>query len=358
MDQCPVADGGEGTVAALVGATGGRIMQTTVTGPLADTRVEAQWGLLGDGTTAVIEMAAASGLALVPAALRNPKNTTTFGTGELLRAAVDAGARRIILGIGGSATVDGGLGCCQAAGMTILRRDGEPVSMTDPLCGRDLADIYAIKRGRGSPLDRVDIVVAADVSSPLYGPQGAARVFGPQKGASPGDVEWFDAQLRGLAQRSLVDDVAQAHGAGAAGGLGFAMLAFFSATIRPGIDIVIEATRLRERLADAALCITAEGSLDAQSLAGKATAGVARTAREAGVPCVAVAGRGDPHSRPALRRHFAAVMSLCNRPMTLEEALAEAGDRLEDTGRAIAALLSAGAGVNKATGLPPASSQR
>lgn len=291
VDLCPQADGGEGFVDAMLAAMPGRRIVSRVTGPLADVRVEAAWGLLEGGPTAVIEMSSASGLALVPEGLRDPMQTTTHGTGELLLHAVRAGARRILLGIGGSATVDAGLGCCNAVGHTVLMRDGEHACPTEPLCGRDLAGVYAIKRGRGSPLDRVPIEVACDVSSPLFGPEGAACVFGAQKGATPEQVAWFDQQHRGLAERCLKVAEAEVPGSGAAGGLGWAMLSFFDAVLRPGIDLVMSATRLRERLAGADLCITGEGSFDGQSLSGKTAMGVARLCRELGVPCALVAGR-------------------------------------------------------------------
>jgi glycerate kinase len=290
IDLCPMADGGEGTVDALVAATGGRIITRRVTGPLPEMKVEAAFGVLGDGETAVVEMAAASGLHLLPVEQYDPMATTTFGTGELLMSAVEMGVKRIVLGIGGSATVDGGIGCAQACGLPVLLEGGEPVAMTEPLCGRDLESVVLVKHGRGSAIERVEIVVACDVTNLLYGENGAARVFGPQKGASPKDVEWFDRMLHRLAERTGKVEEATRPGAGAAGGLGFAMTAFFGARMRSGFEVVAEATRLNERLAGADLCITGEGRLDAQSLAGKTCVGVARTCKEVGVRCVALVG--------------------------------------------------------------------
>jgi len=299
IDRCPVADGGEGTVAALVASTGGRFESRLVTGPLPERKVRAQFGLLGDGRTAVIEMAAASGLALLAEEDRNPLNTTTFGTGELLNAAAALGVSEILLGIGGSATVDAGVGCAQACGLPVILEGGEPVSATEPLCGRDLDGIVLIKHGRGSAVERVKITVACDVTNPLYGPSGAAPVFGPQKGATPAQIRQLDDSLRRLAERLGKTREANTPGAGAAGGLGFGMLAFFNATLRSGVDIVLEAVKLRDRLAGADLCITGEGRLDAQSLHGKAPVGVARMCRELGVPCVAIAGSvGDGAEAP------------------------------------------------------------
>jgi glycerate kinase len=290
LDLCPVADGGEGFVHALVTATGGERHTRRVCGPLPEMKVDATFGLLGDGKTAVIEMAAASGLALLRAADRNPLNTTTFGTGQLLVEAAKLGATEILLGIGGSATTDAGIGCAQGAGLTVLLDGGEPVSMTEPLCGRDLPSVILVKRGRGSPADRVRITVACDVNNPLSGANGAAVVYGPQKGATPQQVVWLDEQLRALAARLGKTAEADTPGAGAAGGLGFGMLAFFGATLRSGVEIVLDAVRLEERLRGADLCITGEGRLDASSLHGKAPVGVARVCKRLGVPCVALVG--------------------------------------------------------------------
>jgi glycerate kinase len=290
IDSCPMADGGEGTVAALVAATGGRVETRRVTGPMPEMKVDAAFGILGDGCTAVVEMAAACGLALLKPADRDPMRTTTFGVGQLLMAATDAGASNIILGIGGSATIDGGIGCAQACGLPVILQDGEPVSPGEPLVGTDLARVVLIKHGRGSAIDRVKIIVAADVTNPLCGPNGAAVVYGPQKGATPEQIKILDAALLQLAQRNDKLPEAQSSGAGAAGGMGFAMIAFFGATLRPGIEIVIEATRLRERLRGADLCLTGEGKLDSQSLSGKTVSGVARLCQEMRVPCIAIAG--------------------------------------------------------------------
>src|SRR5688500_8363084 len=248
LDLCPMADGGEGTVAALVAATSGRFETRRVIGPLPEMKVDATFGVLGDGTTAVVEMAAASGLALLGPEDRNPLNTTTFGTGELLLEAARLGVSHILLGIGGSATTDAGIGCAQACGLPVILEGGQPVSPTEPLCGRDVPSVVLVKHGRGSPVERVRITVACDVINPLFGPDGAAPVFGPQKGATPADVKQLDEMLRGLAIRLGKLDEANTPGAGAAGGLGFGMLAFFpNVTLRGGFEIVAEAARLRER---------------------------------------------------------------------------------------------------------------
>ena len=339
IDECPMADGGEGIVAALVSATGGRFITRRVTGPLPEMKVDATFGLLGDGITAVIEMSAASGLALLKPEDRNPLYTTTFGTGELINAALALGAKKIILGIGGSATVDGGIGCAQACGYTIILEGGEPVSATEPLVGADLERVVLIKRHRGEKSDGVPIVVACDVENPLCGPNGAAEIYGPQKGATPPQVRQLDAALRQLSTRLNQVALADVPGAGAAGGLGFGMMAYFGATLRSGVEIVIEATKLRDRLRDADLCITGEGRLDAQSASGKTTAGVARLCRELGVPCLAIAGSIGDQAEKMMAEGLTAYFGICNRPMTLDEAMRNAPDLLATTAANVFRLL-------------------
>lgn len=342
IDQCPVADGGEGTVAALVAAMGGRTIIERVTGPLPEMKVDAAFGLLPGGV-AVIEMASASGLALVPPADRDPMATTTFGTGQLLAAAARHGAQRVILGIGGSATIDGGIGCAQAAGLTVLLADGERVFDTEPLCGRDLERVVLIKHGRGGAVDRLTIEVACDVTNPLLGPNGAAHVYGPQKGASAADVAWFDEKLKQLATRTGKLDVADRAGAGAAGGLGFAMTAYFNAQLRPGIEIVLDACRFRNRLANVDLCITGEGRLDAQTGRGKAVHGVAAACRAAGVPCIAIVGSiadgCDPHDLG-----LAGCLSLVDEATDVATAIRDAAALVDKRGEDVARRYLAAAG--------------
>jgi glycerate kinase len=335
IDACPVADGGEGTVAALIAATGGRLETRRVTGPLPETRVDAPFGILGGGQTAVIEMAAASGLALLKPEDRNPLNTTTFGTGELLMAAAALGVQEIVLGIGGSATVDGGIGCAQACGLPVLLEGGEPVSVTEPLCGRDLPSVLMVKHGRGSAVERVRIRVACDVSNPLFGPTGAAHVFGPQKGATPKQAQWLDDALRGLAERTGRLAEAQTPGAGAAGGLGFGMLAFFGAALQSGAQIVIEATRLRERLRGADLCITGEGRLDAGSLHGKAPIAVARLCRELGVPCIAIVGSVGEGAELARAEGLREYRAIADGTRSIEECVRCASALIEEAARSL-----------------------
>jgi glycerate kinase len=332
LDLCPIADGGDGTLDALVAATGGRIERRRVTGPLPEMKVDAPFGVLGDGTTAVVEMAAASGLALLKNEDRNPLNTTTFGTGELLvAAATTPGVERIILAIGGSATTDAGIGCAQACGLPVILEGGEPVSPTEPLCGRDLPSVVLVKHGRGSPVERVKIVVACDVTNPLYGPNGAASIFGPQKGATPEIVRELDDSLRALALRLGKDAEANTPGAGAAGGLGFGMLAYFpNATLRSGFEIVADAVQLDRRLMRAQFCITGEGRFDRSTMSGKSVAGIAQLCRRAGIPCIALVGSvGEGHEDVA-RELNVAVRIIAPSGMPVDESLANALGLLAD----------------------------
>jgi len=321
IDLCPMADGGEGTVAAMVAATGGTFLTTDVFGPLGEPR-RARFGLLGDETTAVIEMAAAAGLAMVSPDRRDPLATTTFGVGQLIRAALDAGAADLVVGIGGSATVDGGAGCAQALGVVFIGRDGRPCVCG--LAGGGLGDVGRIDASDRDPrIASCRIRVACDVTNPLTGPNGAAAVYGPQKGATAEMVETLDAGLANLAaviRRDLGADVATLPGAGAAGGLGAGLVAFAGATLAPGVQIVADAVGLPRRIRGADLVLTGEGKFDAQSAAGKTAVGVARLAAGAGVPVACVPGQATPD---APHDRFAAVCPLTDGSVTVAEALAE-----------------------------------
>ncbi len=338
----PVADGGEGTVDAMVAATGGRKEIVTVTGPLGE-RVEAFYGLTGDGETAVIEMAAASGLMLVPPAQRNPLRTSSRGTGELIRAALDAGARRFILGIGGSATNDGGAGMVQALGARLLDGDGRELDGS----GGDLARLERIDVATlDARLAACRIEVACDVDNPLTGPRGASAVFGPQKGAAPEMVQTLDANLARFArivERDLGVAVDAVPGAGAAGGMGAAMLAFFGATLKPGIEIVTAAVELDAKLRDADLVITGEGRIDFQTVHGKTPIGVARVAKRHGKPVIGIAGSLGANVGVVHEHGIDAVFSVLSKPCTLDEALRDAAANVELTARNVAAVLRAGA---------------
>jgi glycerate kinase len=320
IDRCPIADGGEGTVAAMLAACGGRLIHRRVTGPLPEMKVDASFAMLEDGT-AVIEMAAASGLALLPESDRNPLDTTTFGTGELMAAGIKEGAKSIILGLGGSATNDAGIGAAQACGFTILTRDGEPTSMSEPLCGRDLHNVLMVKHGRGEVTAGIRIVAATDVDSPLCGDRGASRVFGPQKGATPVIIEQLEAQLRALVHRTGTEALADHPGAGAAGGFGFGILSFFGGTLINGFDLMARSVNLRQRLNGVDLCITAEGRLDHQTRHGKAVAGIARLCKSGGVPCIALAGSIGNDMQSLSEDGLTAHFGICDRPMSLEDSM-------------------------------------
>ena len=347
--KIPVADGGEGTVDAMVEATGGRRITATVRGPLGDP-VEAFYGLTGDGSTAVIEMAAASGLALVPPDKRNPLHTTSYGTGQLIRLALDAGARWFILGIGGSATNEGGAGMLQALGARLLNADGGEI----PPTGEGLGELARIDMTAfDSRLKDCVIDVACDVDNPLCGERGASVIFGPQKGASPDMVVLLDGYLRNFAtitRRDVGVDMADVPGAGAAGGMGAAMYAFLNGRLRPGSEIVTEAVGLDAAVRDADIVITGEGRIDGQTAFGKTPVGVARVAKRHNRPVIAIGG-SLRHDVDAVYAHgIDAVSSVLYRPCTIAEALAEGGENLRLTARNIAAVLALG----RSMGMPTA----
>ncbi len=339
--ELPVADGGEGTAAALAAATGGTLITETVSGPLGEPRA-ARWALLGDGTTAVIELAEAAGLPLVPRERRDPKVTTTRGVGELLlRAAQHPTVRRILIGLGGSATNDGGAGLLRALGVRFLDAGGHDL----PEGGAALADLASVDTS-GLSLDPAahEIIIACDVDNPLTGPRGASAVFGPQKGASPEDVVVLDAALERFAA-VLERPVANIAGAGAAGGTAAGLLWLFpAATLRPGIEIVLDALHFEGRLRTADLVLTGEGKLDGQTLGGKAVAGVARRARAAGVPTAVLAGAvADDSGANALEAAgVSATLALPPGPCSLEEAMAHTRDWLTDAAERAARWMALG----------------
>jgi len=325
----PMADGGEGTVQALVDATGGKVMATEVTDPLGG-RVIAHWGLLSDKTTAVIEMAAASGLPLVPPEKRNPLLTTTYGTGELILAALESGCRKLIIGIGGSATNDGGAGMVQALGARLLDSAG----VTLPFGGAALAKLERIDVTHLDPrLVDCDVILACDVNNTLCGAQGASTVYGPQKGATAEMVVQLDAALAhyaGVIQSALGIDVREIPGAGAAGGLGAGLIAFTNAKVIPGIDVVSQAVGLVEDLKDADLVFTAEGRIDSQTAYGKVPAGVARKAKEFKLPVIAIAGEVADDYRVVYRHGIDAVLSIAPGPISLSQSMAKAERLIAD----------------------------
>ena len=338
--KIPIADGGEGTVEALVTATGGQMKQERVRGPLGEV-VDACWGILGDGKTAVIEMAAASGLPLVPPDRRDPRITTTYGTGELIRTALDEGLRRIIIGIGGSATNDGGTGMAQALGAKFLAADGTEL----PPGGGALAQLKTIDLSGLDPrLTETEITVACDVDNPLCGQRGAAAVFGPQKGATPAMVAELDAALghfAGCARAATGRNVADLAGAGAAGGLGAGLLFFTPAKLRPGVEIVLEAVKFAEVVKDAAFVITGEGRTDFQTAYGKAPVGVAKVAKQFGVPVFCISGGLGDGADDVLAQGIDAVMSICSRPLSLEECMRDGAALIEEAAARLCRILQA-----------------
>nr|WP_105597423.1 glycerate kinase [Cronobacter sakazakii] len=333
----PMADGGEGTVEAMVAATGGQIITTPVTAPLGN-KVDGFFGLLGDGETAVVEMAAASGLHLVPTAQRDPRITTSYGTGELILAALERGVKAIIIGIGGSATNDGGAGMMQALGARFL--DGEGCELAPG--GAALARLERLDLSALDPrLAQVSVTAACDVDNPLCGEKGASAVFGPQKGATPAMVTELDAALRRFGEQleaATGKAIISAPGAGAAGGMGAALLGMLNAELRPGIEIVIESLGLAQAVRDADLVITGEGRLDSQSIHGKTPVGVARVAKQFQRPVVAIAGSLTPDYQIVHEHGIDAAFSVIDRIVTLQEALDDAARNLRVTGRNVAAL--------------------
>ncbi len=327
----PMADGGEGTVDALVAATDGRLVDVTVTGPVG-APVPARYGLLGNAGGAVIEMAAASGLALVRPEARNPRIATTYGTGELIRDALERGVSRIIIGIGGSATNDGGAGAAQALGISLRDETGQEL----PPGGAALAQLAAIDLSRRHPrLQDCVLDVACDVDNPLCGPKGASRVYGPQKGATPAMVDELDAALQhfgALIEAQLGMPVLDVPGAGAAGGLGAGLIAFAGGVLRPGVELVAEACRLKSRIAEADLVITGEGRIDGQTPHGKTPAGVARLARELGIPVVAIAGSLGPGHEAVHACGIGELLPLVTGAVSVEEAMARAPELLASAG--------------------------
>ena len=352
IELLPISDGGEEWVRSMVSAADGSLVDVEVQGPLDDP-VKARYGIIeSDGvTTAVIEMGAASGLTLVPRDRRDPRRATTYGTGELMLHALERGAKRLLVGIGGSATNDGGAGMASALGVRLTGPDGDPL----PPGGAALADLEAVDLSGMDPrVAEVEVVVASDVSNPLLGDDGASAVYGPQKGAAPEVVKELDAALGHFADvvemavdRRLRDEP----GAGAAGGLGFGLMAFCGAELRPGVELALDSVGADEVLEGASLVLTAEGMLDTQTLAGKAPVGVARRARRRGVPVIAVGGAVAPLDASTVRRFaeegIVAVCPSAEGPATEEELMDPEGtkQRLERTGERIARLVDLGLGA-------------
>lgn len=341
FSKIPVADGGEGTLQAIVDAKEGRFVAVEVHDPL-QRKVTAHYGLVDDDAVAIIEMATASGLTLLTTDERNPLITTTYGTGELIRHALDHGARKIILAIGGSATNDGGTGMLQALGAQFLDQNQQPLSAG----GAALQQLHTIDlSGFDSRIQSCEFEIACDVDNPLVGERGASAIFGPQKGATEDDVTVLDAALDHYADITtalLNDDHRFAHGAGAAGGMGFAALAFLKGQLKPGIHIVMDIVNLADAVQNADLVITGEGRIDRQTIFGKTPIGVAKTAQRFNKPVIGIAGSLGKDAYYVHDHGIDAIFTVTQRPETLEKALKDTAENLLSLSRNIATLYQLG----------------
>ena len=341
IEKIPMADGGEGTVQSLVDATGGHFQTRRVLAPL-ENEVDAQFGILSDGETAVIEMASASGLTLVKPHERNPLRTTTYGTGELIHAALEAGCRRLIIGIGGSATNDGGAGMAEALGVRLLDTNGKQLQRG----GGNLSALRSIDVTNLHPaIAETETVVACDVNNPLTGPDGASHVYGPQKGATPEMIETLDGHLAhfdDILMQTLGKSFNDIPGAGAAGGLGAGLMAFLNAELRLGVDIMIDAVNLKERIKGAIVVFTGEGQLDFQTAFGKTPVGVAKVAKAYGIPVIAIAGGIAEGAEAVHDAGIDAMLGIVQEPMSLENAVTDASRLIADIAEQAARLIAIG----------------
>lgn len=340
FEKVPMADGGEGTTQSLVDATNGKIYCVEVTNPLGE-KISSKLGILGDGKTAILEMASASGLELISREKRNPMITTTFGTGELIKKALDLEVSTILIGIGGSATNDGGAGMIQALGGKLLDKENKQIGFG----GGELSKLEKIDLSNlDKRLQNVKIIVACDVDNPLTGEKGASYIFGRQKGGTDETIKILDDNLKHFAQvirKDLNVDVENVAGAGAAGGLGAGLMAFLSAELKKGIEIVIEYSHLEEKLKDATLVITGEGSIDAQTRFGKTPYGVAKTAKKYDIPVIAVAGNVGEDIEILYDYGFDAIFSILPGVQSLETALKNGEKNLERVSENIARFILA-----------------
>ena len=327
---CPVADGGDGTLETLVEVSGGEVRTCSVQNPIGET-IQAQWGAMGDGVTAVIEMARTSGLALLRLDERDPLNASTFGLGQAISEALDEGFRKFIVGIGGSATNDAGAGMAQALGANLLDDRGNTISFG----GAALTSLQTVDiSNMDSRIKDSKFLVACDVSNPLTGEEGASAVYGPQKGATPEMVQRLDDALSNFAtvvKKDLKKDVSEMSGAGAAGGLGAGMMAFMGAELKAGVDIVLDTVNLRDKLSSVDLVITGEGGMDFQTIYNKAPIGVARIASEHNIPTIAIAGLLGSNFKIVHEHGIRAATSIVNGPITLEEASDRAFELISDS---------------------------
>ena len=327
---CSVADGGDGTLETLVEVSGGEVRTCSVQNPIGET-ITAQWGAMGDGVTAVIEMARTSGLALLSLDERDPLNSSTFGLGQAILEALNQGFRKVIVGIGGSATNDAGAGMAQALGATLLNAEGKSI----PFGGAALADLRSIDISKmDTRIENSQFMVACDVSNPLTGDEGASAVYGPQKGATPEMVAQLDNALLNFAEivkKDIGKNVSEISGAGAAGGLGAGMLAFMGAELKAGVDIVLETVQLREKLSDVDLVITGEGGMDFQTVYNKAPIGVARIAGEFNIPTIAIAGLLGQNFTVVHDHGIRAATSIVDGPISLEESSERASELISNS---------------------------
>jgi glycerate kinase len=327
---CPVADGGDGTLETLVEVSGGEVRTCSVQNPIGET-IQAQWGAMGDGVTAVIEMARTSGLALLSLDERDPLNASTYGLGQAISEALNEGFRKFIVGIGGSATNDAGAGMAQALGANLLDARGNTISFG----GAALSSLQTVDiSNMDSRIKESKFLVACDVSNPLTGEEGASAVYGPQKGATPEMVQRLDDALSNFAtvvKKDLKKDVAEMSGAGAAGGLGAGMMAFMGAELKAGVDIVLDTVNLRDKLSSVDLVITGEGGMDFQTIYNKAPIGVARIASEYNIPTIAIAGLLGSNFKIVHEHGIRAATSIVNGPITLEEASDRAFELISDS---------------------------
>lgn len=341
IEKIPMADGGEGTVQSLVDATGGHLHTRRVLAPL-ENEVDAQFGILSDGETAVIEMASASGLTRVEPHERNPLRTTTYGTGQLIHTALEAGCRRLIIGIGGSATNDGGAGMAEALGVRLLDTNGKQIQRGGGSLGQ-LASIDVT--GLHPAIAETETVVACDVNNPLTGPDGASHIYGPQKGATPEMIETLDGYLAhfdDILRQTLGKSFNDIPGAGAAGGLGAGLMAFLNAELRLGIDIMIDAVNLKERVKGAAVVFTGEGQLDFQTVFGKTPVGVAKVAKAYDIPVIAIAGGIAEGAEAVYDAGIDAMLGIVQEPMSLENAVTDASRLIADIAEQAARLIKIG----------------
>lgn len=346
IKKIPMADGGEGTAQSLVDATGGQLLVERVADPLGN-EIEAEYGILGDRTTAVIEMAAASGLTLVPIDRRDPFVTTTYGTGQLIKAALNRGCRKLIIGIGGSATNDGGAGMAEALGAKLLTSNGKSISPG----GWGLGALDTINLSDlDSRIGATATVVACDVDNPLTGPNGAAHVYGPQKGATPEMIETLDANLARLAsivKRDMGRSVGDIPGSGAAGGLGAGLIAFLNAELKSGVEIIIDAVQLEKQLEGASFVVTGEGEINFQTVFGKTPVGVAKLAKKLGIPVIAIAGSIANGADEVHKAGIDAIIDIVPTPMPLERAVRNAFDLTVEAATRAARFISIGLTISQ-----------